>query len=305
MGVALESEQTARKRPQSFLPMGELEKMIRKALGIAVVLTLLLTTLSAVHWTMSHDALAQGQEPAMEEPSETGSTIPAPAGGFSWEEAWNELKRQVRAGGKTVWVIIGLSLIAVAFVLERFFRLRRKNVVPFGLAQRASELWRKEDHAAIVGLCEDRRYRKTPLARIIRFLVEHRTARLDDLNNVAGDIASRHFDRHSMLNYPILTVATLAPLLGLFGTVVGMIESFDLVTLAGEMGDPRVLSGAISKALITTEFGLLVAIPTVFFYAMFRLRTSYLFNVLEEEASTLIADWFIKSASVEKSDAAT
>jgi len=278
--------------------------MIRNTLGIVVILSLLLVTVTVVNWTLSREVLAQDPQPTMEKVEDAGSTIPAPADGFSWEEAWNELNRQIRAGGKTVWVIIGLSLIAVAFILERFFRLRRKNVVPFGLAPRASELWRTGDHAAIVELCEQRKYRKTPLGRIVRFLVEHRTARLDDLNNVAGDIASRHFDRHSMLNYPILTVATLAPLLGLFGTVVGMIESFDLVTLAGEMGDPRVLSGAISKALITTEFGLLVAIPTIFFFAMFRLRTSYLFNVLEEEASTLIADWFIESAAVEKSDAA-
>lgn len=278
--------------------------MIRNNLGMAVALTLLLATVAAVHWTTSRHALGQDQEPTAEKKENGGSTIPAPAGGFSWEDAWNELNRQMKAGGSTAWVIVGLSLIAVAFILERAFRLRRKYIVPYGFAKKASDLWWKNEHAAIVELCEQRRYRKTPLARIVRFLVEHRNARLDDLNNVAGDIASRYLDRHSMLNYPILTVATLAPLLGLFGTVVGMIESFDLVTIAGEMGDPSVLSGAISKALITTQFGLLVAIPTVFFFAMFRLRTSYLFNVLEEEASTLIASWFIESATPEKSDAA-
>jgi len=275
--------------------------MIRNICGIVLTLALLSATVAAVNWISSSHALAQDRQPATDKAKQTDPTREV---GFSWEEAWSELQRQIQAGGKTVWVILGLSLIAVAFILERLFRLRRKSIVPFGLAQRAGELWRNGNHAAIVKLCQQRRYRKTPLARIVHFLVDHRTARLDDLNNVAGDIASRHYDRHSMLNYPILTVATLAPLLGLFGTVVGMIESFDLVTLAGEMGDPRVLSGAISKALITTEFGLLVAIPTVFFYAMFRLRTSYLFNVLEEEASTLISDWFIESVSAEDSDAA-
>jgi biopolymer transport protein ExbB len=282
--------------------------MIRNNFGIAAALVLLAATFAAINWTMSRDAFAEDTESAKTgaggtERGDTGSTIPIADGDFSWSDAWNELKRQMRAGGSTAWVIVGLSLIAVAFILERVFRLRRRYIVPSGFTRKASEMWWKGDHAGIVQLCEQRRYRKTPLARIVRFLVEHRTTVLEDLNNVAGDIASRHYDRHSMFNYPILTVATLAPLLGLFGTVVGMIESFDLVTLAGEMGDPRVLSGAISKALITTQFGLLVAIPAVFFFSMFRLRTSYLFNVLEEEASTLIADWFIESATVEKSDA--
>jgi len=240
---------------------------------------------------------------AADQPGDAPSSIKIKSSGFSMQEAWDELTRQMEAGGTTNWVIVSLSLIGVAFILERAFRLRRKYVVPAGFAEKASELWEKKALGDIERLCERKEYVKTPLARIVAFLVKHRTAKLDDLNDVAGDIASRHLDRHAMLSYPILTVATLAPLLGLFGTVVGMIESFDTVASAGALVNPRMLSGSISKALITTEFGLAVAIPSVFFYSMFRLRTGYLFNLLEEQASTLIADWFIQPAAKEAAHA--
>jgi biopolymer transport protein ExbB len=223
--------------------------------------------------------------------------------GFSVDEAWNELKRQMEAGGTTNWVIVFLSIIGVAFIIERAFRLRRKYIVPVGFAEQSAELWRAGQFGELIALCEAPQYAKTPMAQIIGFMARHRRAPIDNVNEVAGDIASRHMDRHNMLNYPVITVATLSPLLGLFGTVVGMIEAFDTVTLAGQMGDPTLLSGSISKALITTEFGLVVAIPMIFFYAMNKTRTSYLFNTLEEQASTLIAEWYITATEPEANHA--
>jgi biopolymer transport protein ExbB len=100
---------------------------------------------------------------------------------------------------------------------------------------------------------------------------------------------------HHLFSYPLAAIATLAPLLGLFGTVVGMIEAFELVALAGNMGDPSILSGSISKALVTTEFGLIVAMPSIFFFGYFRMRTNMLAHLLEEEASVLTNEWLMKS----------
>jgi len=97
-----------------------------------------------------------------------------------------------------------------------------------------------------------------------------------------------------MLTYPLAIVAVLSPLLGLFGTVVGMIESFEVVAVAGTMGDPSLLASSISKALVTTAFGLIVAMPMLFFYHMFKLRTHYLASLLEEEAGTLLNGWLLK-----------
>jgi biopolymer transport protein ExbB len=97
-----------------------------------------------------------------------------------------------------------------------------------------------------------------------------------------------------MLTYPLAAVAGLSPLLGLFGTVLGMIESFEMVAIAGSMGDPALLASGISKALVTTAFGLFVAIPTLFFYHLFKLRTNYLAKLLEEEASTLMSEWLMQ-----------
>jgi len=206
----------------------------------------------------------------------------------------------ITGGGWLMIPIFACSLISVSLILERFFSLRRARAYSKDLMDNIREILKRNRISESINLCEET---GGPLAFILKAgLLKHRRPRAEIREAVedAGLLVIPSLERYLSV---LATIANIAPLLGLLGTVVGMIESFDLVTLAGEMGDPRVLSGAISKALITTEFGLLVAIPTVFFYAMFRLRTSYLFNVLEEEASTLIADWFIESAVAEKSDA--
>ena len=97
-----------------------------------------------------------------------------------------------------------------------------------------------------------------------------------------------------MLTYPLAAVAGLSPLLGLFGTVLGMIESFEMVAIAGSMGDPALLASGISKALVTTAFGLFVAIPALAAYHVFKLRTNYLANVLDREVTDLSSRWLLK-----------
>jgi biopolymer transport protein ExbB len=223
----------------------------------------------------------KGAAPAVSTPKEP----------FSIEAAIEDLTQKFRAGGLTMWVILFLSVAALAFVLERTFRLRRGVIAPAGLAEQADDLWRDGSLQQLESLCQKRR---STLGRIIQFIVRHRDSPIADISAAAGDIASRDMSRHLMLTYPLAAVATLSPLLGLFGTVLGMIESFEMVAIAGSMGDPSLLASGISKALVTTAFGLFVAIPTLFFYHLFKLRTNYLAKLLEEEASTLMSEWLMK-----------
>ncbi|MBM4031060.1 MAG: MotA/TolQ/ExbB proton channel family protein [Planctomycetes bacterium] len=143
-------------------------------------------------------------------------------------------------------------------------------------------------------VAEGARRRVSTLAKVIAFVVRHRANPINDVSAAVGDIASRDMGRHMMLLYPLSPVAVLAPLLGLFGTVIGMIEAFEVVATAGVMGDPSLLASSISKALVTTAWGLIVAMPTLLFYHLFRLRTNALGKLLEEEASTLLTDWLMK-----------
>ncbi len=215
----------------------------------------------------------------------------APMGeSFSLDRFVNDLWRKFQMGGYTMYVILFLSIIGLAFVLERIFRLRRSVIVPAGLAERADGLWREGRRDELQQMVQGR---KDTLSKIIRFVLRHRKQPIASVNQAAGDIATRDIERHGMLTYPLAAVAAIAPLLGLFGTVLGMIEAFESVTIAGEMGDPSILSASISKALVTTAFGLFVAIPTLFFYHLFRVRTNFLASLLEEESSTLINDWFM------------
>jgi biopolymer transport protein ExbB len=212
-----------------------------------------------------------------------------------------EMKRQYKAGGATMHFITALSLLGAAFVLERLFRLQRRSVAPAGLSEQAQQLWQAGNLGGLEQLAQQ--HGKSTLGRIILFALKHRHNSVDEVNSVASDIASRDMARHMMFTYPLATVAVLAPLLGLFGTVVGMIESFETVAVAGTMGDPSLLSSSISKALVTTAYGLMVAMPILFCYHMIKVRTAYLSSVLDEEASTLINDWFLTRSAAKSAEA--
>jgi biopolymer transport protein ExbB len=214
------------------------------------------------------------------------------SGSLTFETAWKEVVKQHKAGGTTNYFIEFLSIVSLAIVIERCVRLRRRTVAPAGMADEARRLWKEGKYDEVRALCE--RNPNSTLSRIIKFIVDHKNAPLEDIREATGDIASREIEMHHLFSYPLAAIATLSPLLGLFGTVVGMIEAFDLVALAGNMGDPSILSGSIAKALVTTEFGLIVAMPAIFFFGFFRLRTNMLAHLLEEEASVLMNEWLMK-----------
>jgi biopolymer transport protein ExbB len=214
------------------------------------------------------------------------------SGPLTMDSAIREIAKQHKAGGTTNYFIEFLSVVSLAVVIERFVRLRRKNIAPAGLADQARALWKQGKVDDIRALCN--RHANSTLAKVILFVLDHRASPIADVREASGDIASRDMEMHHLFSYPLAAIATLAPLLGLFGTVVGMIEAFELVALAGNMGDPSILSGSISKALVTTEFGLIVAMPSIFFFGYFRMRTNMLAHLLEEEASVLTNEWLMK-----------
>jgi len=223
----------------------------------------------------------------------------AAAAPFSVDAAWATLKSRFHAGGATMWAILLASTIGVASLLERMFRLTRNAFVPRGLAAKADELWREGKYDEIEAIAADRHNRRSTLAKIIRFVVRRRDADIHVINEAIGDIAGRDFTTHQMFAYPMVAVATICPLFGLMGTVLGIIDTFEMVAIAGAMGDPSIMAAGISKALVCTAFGLVVAIPTLFIYHMVKLRTQYLNRLLEEEASFLVESWLIKGKGIQ------
>ena len=216
----------------------------------------------------------------------------AAAAPFSVDAAWATLKSRFNAGGATMWAILMASTIGMASLLERLFRLTRKAFVPQGLAKKADELWHARKFDEIETLAAQNRH--STLSKIIRFVVRRRDADIHVINEAIGDIAGRDFTTHQMFAYPMVAVATICPLFGLMGTVLGIIDTFEMVAIAGAMGDPSIMAAGISKALVCTAFGLVVAIPMLFIYHLIKLRTQYLNRLLEEEASFLVEQWLIK-----------
>lgn len=191
----------------------------------------------------------------------------------------------VEAAGWPIWPLILCSIVALAVVFERLSALRRARILPPRLLEEALDLSAQQLPAADV---LDKLEANSPLGAVLAsgFRSAGRAnasveALQEDLEN-----AGRHevYRLQKYLN-ALATVASAAPLLGLLGTVVGMIEIFGSQTSAGT--DPTVLAHGISVALYNTAFGLIVAVPSLIFYRYFRGRVDDYTVDLEQAARRL------------------
>ncbi|MFT3785486.1 MAG: MotA/TolQ/ExbB proton channel family protein [Tepidisphaeraceae bacterium] len=186
-----------------------------------------------------------------------------------------------------------LSVFGGVFAIERFFGLRQKFLNPKGLSAHARRLWSAGKFAELERLKDTH---PSTLGRVISFIATNRGSSLSDVSEIAGDLVSRDIEIHYRKAYPLGIVATLAPLLGLLGMIVGMIHTFEIVSMAGSLGDPTQLAAGISEALVTTGLGLAIAIPFLSLYHYFKHRTSGLGVQLEEEVTTLLTLWLMRKA---------
>ena len=196
---------------------------------------------------------------------------------------------KIISGGLTVLAQIALSVVGASFIVERFFKLKRSAILTDGLVEEAKTLWEKGQIEELKNMDERD---DSILAKIIVYMSTYREQSPADISMAAGDIAGRELEIHSQKLYPIAVIASIEPLLGLLGTVLGMIEAFDTVALAGSLGDPSQLAGGISKALLTTAIGLSIAVPFLIIYHIFKSRLSIYTVELEREVTGLINLWF-------------
>ena len=184
-----------------------------------------------------------------------------------------------------------MSVFGAGFVFERVFRLRRKNIVPLELVGRARQLWDAGDFDQLEKLGQTE---PSTLARVISFIAKNRRTPMLEVSEVCGELVSREMAGQYQRAYPLGIVATLAPLLGLLGMIIGMIDTFETVALAGSLGDATQLAAGISQALVTTGLGLAIAIPFLALYHIFKFRTAGFGAELEEEVTGLLTVWLMK-----------
>lgn len=231
------------------------------------------------------NALPTNAASALVSTNAAGTNAPA---NVKYTSGWGQKLKQ---GGNTALVQLGLSIFGAGFIFERFFRLRRKFVVPPGLADRARELWKQGQFRELEKLAETE---PSTLGRVISFIAKNRRSPMLEVSEICGDIVSRELSNHYQRAYPLGIVATLEPLLGLLGMILGMISTFETVALAGALGDATQLATGISEALVTTGLGLAIAIPFLAFYHVFKHKTTGFGALLEEEVTNLLSEWLMR-----------
>lgn len=190
----------------------------------------------------------------------------------------------VKAGGWLMLPIIACSVAATAIILERLWALRTKRVIPVNLV---AQIWKTHSRNKLSKAHLATLRAGSPLGRVLAAgLVNRKHSRevMKESIEEAGRQVVLELER--FLN-TLGTIASISPLLGLLGTVIGMIEVFSAIVGAG-VGNPAMLAGGISQALITTAAGLSVAIPSVMFHRYLTGRVVALTVGMEEEALKMV-----------------
>ncbi len=197
----------------------------------------------------------------------------------------------IQAAGWPIWSLVACSILALALVIERFISLDTRKVAPPKLLDEVILLTRNSlPVPGVVTQLEQNSALGEVLASGLRALNNNPRCNDDDLRSAVegtGRQVARRLERY--LN-ALATIASAAPLLGLFGTVVGMIEIFGSQSTAGGAtgGNPAQLAQGISIALYNTAFGLIVAIPSLIFWRYFRARVDGYLLTLELAADRLV-----------------
>lgn len=199
------------------------------------------------------------------------------------------LVQQAGEGGIPLLAILALSVLMLAVSIERLLHLRARHIAPRGLADAVLPYFSAGDMA---GVELELTGQDSTLARIIAYMAAQRSAGYERVANGAADIASLELRRHQQKFYALSIVATVAPIVGLLGTVLGMIESFHVIAFADGMGNPALLAGGISKALVNTAAGLCVALPALGMHHYFKHRTALLALALEQDIQRLLQACF-------------
>ena len=190
----------------------------------------------------------------------------------------------MKAGGWLMVPILLCSIIAMAIVVERFWALQRHRVAPDNLVSQVRK-WARNGELGEERIRALRR--ESSLGRILAAALGSRGRDREVMKESIEDVGRQVVhDLERYLN-ALGTIAAVSPLLGLLGTVVGMIRVFAVITTQG-VGDPGVLASGISEALLTTAAGLTVAIPSLMFHRYFRGRVDALVVTMEAEALKMV-----------------
>jgi len=193
---------------------------------------------------------------------------------------WEELK----SGGALMWPICIIGIIAGLLALERFLVLLWESRKTESLSAAITPVIQQGKWEEALNLCARS---KAILAKVLRTGITHRTEPIEVIESVLDETIQGSLKPLDRNMSSLQIIAVVAPLLGLLGTVTGMIATFQMITIYGS-GDPRLMSGGISEALVTTEYGLMIAIPVILVHGYFQSRNNRIINTLQEKSMMLV-----------------
>jgi biopolymer transport protein ExbB len=192
-----------------------------------------------------------------------------------------------RKGGVTMYFILFCSILALAIVTERFWNLRKSKIISTAFLEEIKRFWYRRATMEAIDVCEKH---DIAISRILRAGLVRFELGLEQVEN-AIETAGQHEATLLRKNLVFLGfLANVAPMLGLFGTVLGMIKSFDAIARYGTSGNPGLVASGIAEALITTAYGLMVGIPALAAYYYFKRKVDMRVFEMEEIAVNLMQD---------------
>ncbi len=234
---------------------------MKNRFAIIIVTTIILSVLISVDTSKAEDRLSTG----------------------SRDVEWRILS-VIKKGGPVMYPILFCSVIALGIAMERLFHLRRNNIIDPDFLHTIRKYWHRQEMDKAVGVCH--KY-DVSMSRILRAgLLRFDYGILEIERAIEG--AGQHEASLLSSNLRLLgAVAGLSPMLGLLGTVIGMIKAFDVISQSGT-GNPGLVASGISEALITTAAGLVVGIPALAIYHYFRGKVDKFVFEMEEISIQLL-----------------
>mgnify|MGYP006287696521 CR=1 FL=1 len=274
---------------------------VKKKVGLTGLLCAGVLGAAVWSWgqTPTNTAVGTAPEP---EPAAAETTAPEPEAAEAaptGEEADGETlswRVVLENGGILMYVLAGVSVLTVALVVYLAIVLRDGQVVPRPLYRELIEKTRAGALDDVRRACE---YRLCPLSHVVLAASEHvrNVPSVDPvmLKDIVEGEGSRQAESLQGQAQYLLDIAVISPMIGLLGTVFGMLKAFNAVALDIAQAKPIVLAGGVSQALITTAFGLIVGIPAMVFYAFFRRRASKVVSRLETASAEILTAMLSKS----------
>lgn len=192
----------------------------------------------------------------------------------------------VQQGGVIIVLIMILSVVAVAIVIERLLFFRRNRGDEETIMRRLDTVLAKGNFDEALAICEAM---PSPITNLMRVGIEHRAYSREVIKTAISDAANMEIPQMERYLSSLGTIAHVTPLLGLLGTVTGNIRAFGVLSQTGiGTGDPAVLAGGISEALLTTAAGIIVSIPAIAFYNYLVSRVNHSIIRLENRVNELV-----------------